>query len=279
MPTKPFGQLTRGKTAPNRLRKTDTFLAVAYPEFVRHLPGIYVDLGYGAYPFTSVETLGRLRRLNGRLRVLGVEIDPQRVADAQAYAQPGLEFRLGGFNLPLRGNERAAVVRAFNVLRQYTEADVEAALAALETALTPNGLLIEGTCNPDGRLMTFNVFQKMGAAVGAVPASPLRRTTLVFAPSLRADFLPRQLQPVLPKNFIHHAEPGGLIDQFFAAWHKSWQAARAQGRDTRQVFYHSALRLADIYGYDVVRRPALLKRGFLCLGPEWPEKHSAFIPK
>lgn len=269
MRAKILGQITRGKTAPNRLRKTDTFLAVAYPEFVRHLPGLYVDLGYGAFPVTSVETLTRLRRLNARLRVLGVEIDPQRVVDAQPFAQPGLEFRLGGFNLPLKGHERAAVVRAFNVLRQYSEADVEAALAALETACVPNGLLIEGTCNPDGRLMTFNLFQKNA---GAHRDMPLQRNALVFAPSLHAEFLPRQLQPVLPKNFIHHAEPGGLIDQFFAAWHKSWQAARAQGRDVRQVFYHAALRLAETYGFNVDRRPALLKRGFLCLGPEWPEK-------
>lgn len=276
MPSKPFGQPTRGKTAPNRLRKTDTFLAVAYPEFVRHLPGLYVDLGYGAYPFTSVETLARLRRLNNRLRVLGVEIDPQRVADAQPFARPGLEFRRGGFNLPLKSGERAAVVRAFNVLRQYSEADVQAALAALETALTPNGLLIEGTCSPDGRLMTFNLYQKSNEGVGAGDLSSLRRTMLVFAPSLHSDFLPRQLQAVLPKNFIHHAEPGGLIDEFFAAWHKSWQRARAQGRDVRQVFYHSALRLMDHYGYEVARRPALLKRGFLCLGPTWPQKSSTF---
>jgi SAM-dependent methyltransferase len=266
-----MGQITRGKTAPNRLRKTDTFLAVAYPEFVRHLPGLYVDLGYGAFPITSVETLIRLRRLNARLRVLGVEIDPQRVADAQPFAQTGLEFRLGGFNLPLKDGERAAVVRAFNVLRQYSETDVETALAALEKALAPNGLLIEGTCNPDGRLMVFNLFT-LTPGPSPTERGELQRTTLVFAPSLHKDFLPRQLQPVLPKNFIHHAEPGGLIDEFFAAWHKSWQAARAQGRDTRQVFYHAALRLAETYGYSVDKRPALLKRGFLCLGPEWPEK-------
>src|SRR5438045_601067 len=116
---RPLGQPTRGKTAPNRLRKTDTFLAVAYPEFVRHMTGLYVDLGYGFFPVTSVETLRRLRRLNPSLQVLGVEIDPQRVADAQPFAEPGLNFRLGGFNLPLRPGEQVSIIRAFNVLRQY----------------------------------------------------------------------------------------------------------------------------------------------------------------
>lgn len=261
-PARPLGQPTRGKTAPNRLRKTDTFLAVAFPEFVRALPGLYVDLGYGAYPVTSVETLQRLRRLNPRLRVLGVEIDPQRVADAAPFAQPGLEFRWGGFNLPLPAGEPAAVVRAFNVLRQYNEAAVDAALTALAAALALNGLILEGTCDPTGRLMTFNLFQKQAAA--------LSRIALVLAPSLRADFQPRQLQAVLPKNFIHHAEPGGPIDRFFAAWQTSWQTARAHAADRRQVFYRAALRLADHYGYPLDRRPALLKRGFLSLGPAWP---------
>src|SRR5574337_129180 len=137
--SKPLGQPTRGKTAPNRLRKTDTFLAGAYPEFVRRMTGLYVDLGYGAHPVTSVETLHRLCRLNPSLRVLGVEIDPQRVAEAQPFAEPGLEFRLGGFNLPLRPGETVSVIRAFNVLRQYDEAAVADALAALNDALTEGG--------------------------------------------------------------------------------------------------------------------------------------------
>jgi len=95
-PPRLIGQKTRGKTAPNRLRKTDTFLGVAYPDLVRHMPGLYVDLGYGAYPVTSVETLRRLRRLKPDLCVLGVEIDPERVAEAAPFTEPGLEFRLGG---------------------------------------------------------------------------------------------------------------------------------------------------------------------------------------
>jgi hypothetical protein len=261
---RPLGQPTRGKTAPNRLRKTDTFLAVAFTEFVRHMSGLYVDLGYGFYPITSVESLRRLRRLNPMLQVLGVEIDPQRVADAQTYAEPGLRFRLGGFNLPLQRGERVSVIRAFNVLRQYDEAAVSAALAALAVPLTPGGLIVEGTSDPLGRLLTFNLFQKQ--------ADKLVRIALVLAPALRADFQPRQFQAVLPKNFIHHAEPGGPVDFFFAAWHAAWQHARRDAREPRQVFTLAACRLADHYHYGLDRRPALLRRGFLVLGPEWPAK-------
>jgi hypothetical protein len=263
-PLRLLGQPTRGKTAPNRLRKTDTFLALAHTELVRHMPGWYVDLGYGFYPVTSVETLRRLRRLNPDLQVLGVEIDPQRVADATQYVEPGLSFRLGGFVLPLGTGERASVIRAFNVLRQYDEAAVAEALKALGAALTERGLLLEGTSDPLGRLLAFNVFEKDGGA--------LRRTALVLAPALRREFQPRQFQAVLPKNFIHHAEPGGPIDQFFAAWHAAWQYARRQATDPRQVFGRAGRRLADHYGNGVDRRPALLRRGFLVLGPEWPAR-------
>ncbi len=260
----PLGQPTRGKTAPNRLRKTDTFLAVAYTELVRHMAGLYVDLGYGANPITSVETLARLGRLNPGLRVLGVEIDPERVAAAKAYSGPRLAFRLGGFNLPLLPGERVSVIRAFNVLRQYEEAAVAEALVALAAPLTPGGLLLEGTSDPLGRLLTFNLYQKHATG------GPLERTALVLTPTLRADFLPRQFQAVLPKNFIHHAEPGGPIDRFFAAWHAAWQHARTRTSDPRQVFGLAALRLADAYGYAVDRRTALLRRGFLVLGAAWP---------
>jgi hypothetical protein len=262
---KPQGQITRGKTAPNRLRQTDIFLAVAYPHLLRHAPGLHIDLGYGAYPITTLETLQRLRRFNPTWRVVGVEIDPQRVADARPYQQPGLEFRHGGFNLPLQPGETVSIVRAFNVLRQYAESEVAAALELINDRLTDGGLLIEGTCDPPGRLLTFNLFQKQAGA--------LARAAFVLAPRLSAlgpDFQPRELQSVLPKNFIHHAQPAGLIDQFFHLWHKAWQAARRIETHPRRIFVAAARRLADNYGYLIDRRLGLLNRGFLSLSANWP---------
>ena len=260
------GQPTRGKTAPNRLRKTDAFLAIAYAERLRAMRGLYVDLGYGAAPVTSRETLWRLRRINPSLRVLGVEIDPARVAEAQRFTEPGLEFRLGGFNLPLRAGERAGIVRAFNVLRQYDEAAVAEALAHLAVHLEPAGLVVEGTSDPTGRLMTFLVHERSAAG--------LARAALVFAPSLGAAFEPRQLQAVLPKTFIHHAEPGGDVDAFFAAWQRAWRAALAPAGDARGRFACAARALAD-EGWAAARRPTLLRRGFLALGPAWPARGAA----
>jgi hypothetical protein len=265
----PLGQITRGKTAPNRLRQTDVFLALAYTEQVKAARGLYVDLGYGAYPVTTRETWQRLTRLNPALRVVGVEIDPARMAEAAPFARPGLEFRFGGFNLPLQSKESVSFIRAFNVLRQYSEADVSAALTTLTEPLNESGLIIEGTCDPPGRLLTFNLYQKSGGR--------LERRMFVFAPRLSTvgpQFQPRAFQAVLPKNLIHHAEPGGTLDSFFGAWHKAWQQARARASGLSNVFANAAERLSETYGYEVDRRPSLLKRGFLCLGPTWPEPRS-----
>jgi SAM-dependent methyltransferase len=259
---RPPARPTRGKTAPGRLRKTDAFLALAHPARVAAMRGLYVDVGFGEMPVTTVETLHRLRRLNAGLRVLGIDIDPARVRTALPWAEPGLEFRVGGFDLPLHPGETVSVIRAVNVLRQYPEPEAPAALETLAQALEPGGLLLEGTSDPTGRLVAFNVLEQT--------RSGLARTALVLAPSLRADFAPRAFQAVLPKLFIHHAEPGGAVDRFFADWHGAWQAARRRTPDRRAVFVAAALVLAHRHGYQVDGRRALLRRGFLALGPGWP---------
>ncbi len=82
---------------------------------------LFVDVGYGAEPFTTLESAARLRTVNPVLPVLGVEIDGERVAAALPYADAHTHFRLGGFNLPLQPDEHVRLIRAFNVLRQYEE--------------------------------------------------------------------------------------------------------------------------------------------------------------
>jgi len=255
---KPLGLPTRGKTAPNRLRPTDTYLALCYPGFIRSLPGIYVDLGFGQSPSTTVETAVRLRRLNQGLRIVGVEIDPERVASAQPCAGPGLDFRLGGFNLPLGQAETAAVIRAMNVLRQYPEGEYAGSIALLAQSLIEGGLLLEGTSDPPGSLMGFNLYRREGDA--------LALDGLIFFARLRHPFEPRSLQAVLPKNYIHHAQPGSALDQFFGDWEKCWQRARGRGADDRRLQFALAARLLlSDCGYSVDVRSTLLRRGFLRL--------------
>jgi hypothetical protein len=88
---KPVGQPTRGKTASNRLRRVDNFILVYAPSLLTRTDALladamFVDLGYGSDPRTTLESASRFGRVNPDLRVLGVEIDKGRVEAALPYA-------------------------------------------------------------------------------------------------------------------------------------------------------------------------------------------------
>src|SRR5258708_9893920 len=153
----------------------------------------------------------RWLRINPALRVLGVEIDPERVAAALPYAQPPtIDFRLGGFNLvDVLRNDRACVIRCYNVLRQYDESAVDPALATMAQALQPDGVLIEGTSNPSGRLVAFDVYQR--SEIG------LSHRSLVFGSNFRAPVEPVDFQAILPKRLIHHMRDS-VPSAFFSRW-------------------------------------------------------------
>jgi hypothetical protein len=261
---KPQGQPTRGKTAQNRLRRVDLFFAHYDAALLRRSDGpyagaLFVDLGYGAEPWTTLETAARLRELNPTLRVLGVEIDRERVLAAQPYADALTEFRLGGFNLPLAFDaagqpESVRAIRAFNVLRQYDEADVLPAYAALAQGVLPGGLLVEGTSDPFGRIWVANVLRRQAAEGG------WRQEALVFSTNFRNGFDPAQFQAVLPKSHIHRMTSGEPIYDLLNAWKEAARRTlpeRAWG--LRRWFTASAQALAAS-GVDVVlhrRWPAL----------------------
>jgi hypothetical protein len=232
----------------------------------RFARAFFVDLGYGAAPTTTLESLARLRTVNPTLPILGVEIDPERVAAAQRYVEPGVDFRLGGFNLPLgkwpdQMPEYVRMVRAFNVLRQYEPEAVAPAYARLAEGVLLGGLLIEGTSNPSGQLWVANVLRRSEAAAGAVDA--WRREALVFSTNFRQPFDPAAFQAVLPKNLIHRVVPGEAIHAFFAAWKQA--AAITAGRSVwgaRAWFVAAAHQLAQA-DYAINLRPHWLRKGFL----------------
>ncbi len=56
---------------------------------------VVVDLGYGRLPVTTLELATRLRAVRSDVRVVGLEIDPQRVVPDT----DGVEFKVGGFEL------------------------------------------------------------------------------------------------------------------------------------------------------------------------------------
>ncbi|WP_328538052.1 class I SAM-dependent methyltransferase [Streptomyces sp. NBC_00344] len=210
---RPVGAVTRGTTNPNRLRRMDRWIAaVQGPALRRSGDPLAVDLGYGAAPWTAVELLQRLRGPAPACEVIGVEIEPARVAAAKPYERQGLSFRHGGFEVPPAGR-RPALIRAANVLRQYDEGEVAAVWQRLCARLAPDGLLVEGTCDEIGR-------RHVWVALG--PEGP---RTVTFATRLGSLHQPSDLAERLPKALIHRNVPGEPVHAFLRDFDRAWASA------------------------------------------------------
>ncbi|MFB2554791.1 class I SAM-dependent methyltransferase [Herbiconiux liangxiaofengii] len=218
----PIGAVTRGTTGTNRLRRVDRYIG-ALPELRRTPDPLVVDLGYGASGVTALELQARLAGVRPDVEVIGFEIAPERVARARAQLQlvregstafspeARVSFALGGFEVPLPAGRQAAVIRAFNVLRQYDESEVPDAWARMVARLQPGGLLIEGTCNEVGRVASW-------ATVG-------HDGPRAFTVSLRLAGLehPSVVAERLPKALIHRNVPGENVHRFLADLDRFWQ--------------------------------------------------------
>ena len=258
---KPEGQPTRGKTASNRLRRVDNFLLLYEPSLLTRTDGLFVeslfvDLGYGFDARTTLESAARFRRVNPDLKILGVEIEKERVEAALPYADEKTFFRLGGFNLPLKAGEHVRLIRAFNVLRQYEEKDFAPAYERLAQYVLPGGLMIEGTSMPYGQIWAANVVRKEERGQWKFEA-------LVFSTNFRMGFDIEEFQTVLPKNLIHHVVPGEPIYDFFEAWKRSVEETSAMKTyGPRQWFIAAGERLAQ-QGYAIASQRKWLTQGFL----------------
>ncbi|CNE05422.1 Uncharacterised protein [Mycobacterium tuberculosis] len=255
--------MTRGTTAPNRLRRVDRWITATQtgPLRIGGRP-LVVDLGYGASPVTTFELYSRLRAVSPRLEVVGIEIEPERVAAGltllAALREPpeppdppppkqagalkggpkgsphgiskgsrkeatgskersgpdayeGLSFRRGGFELPVP--RPPALVRAFNVLRQYDEAAAWHAWDDLRARLAPSGVLVEGTCDEIGRRAVWVTITEDGPQ------------TITFAAHLPSLERPSVLAERLPKTLIHRNVPGEPVHALLTAFDRCWATA------------------------------------------------------
>ncbi|MCD0450249.1 class I SAM-dependent methyltransferase [Actinocorallia sp. API 0066] len=211
---RPEGEVTRGTTNPNRLRRQDLWMAATRP-----LPPapLVVDLGYGASPVTAVELYSRLRAVRPDVRVVGLEIAQERVDAARAFlaprqaAYPGLSFARGGFELPV--DRPPDLVRAANVLRQYNEDTAWRVWDRLRDGLAPGGALVEGTCDELGRRHVWVTVHRDGPA------------TVTFAAALAHLPRPSALAERLPKTLIHRNVPGEAVHAFLADLDLAWASA------------------------------------------------------
>ncbi|GAA1465405.1 class I SAM-dependent methyltransferase [Microbacterium thalassium] len=223
----PVGQVTRGTTGTNRLRRVDRWIA-RHPALRNAGDPLVVDLGYGASGVTALELHARLSRTRPDVEVLGLEIAPERVERARAQLaevragrtsfapDARVSFARGGFEVPVPAGRRPAVIRAMNVLRQYDEADVAAAWAQMAGRLADGGLLVEGTCDELGRIVTW-----VAVDAGGTPQS--------FTVSLRLAALehPSVAAERLPKALIHRNVPGERVHAFLGALDAEWERAAA----------------------------------------------------
>ena len=252
---RPVGVITRGTTGPNRLRRCDRWLAGPQAWRLRRAAPVpvVVDLGYGASPVTALELHDRLRRVRPDVEVVGIEIDPARVAAARPLERPGLSFAVGGFEVPLPGDTRPVVVRAFNVLRQYDESQVAAAWATTVARLAPGGLLVDGTCDELGRLASWVAVTEQG------PVS------LSLSWRLRGLERPGVVAERLPKVLIHHNVPGEGVHRLLADLDDAWARQAPQAAyGIRQRFLATAAALRDA-GWPLLDGPSRWRLGELTL--------------
>jgi hypothetical protein len=207
-----MGLPTRGTTNPNRLRRVDRWIVGTHAPLLRSVAQpLVVDLGYGSSPVTTVEFASRLRAVAPDVRVVGLELDEERVAAAKPAADPPyLEFRRGGFEL---AGTKPLLLRAFNVLRQYTEDDAARAWDTMLGRLAPGGLLVEGTCDEIGRRCCWVTLSVDGP----------QTFTLACKPSDIEQ--PSGLAERLPKSLIHHNVPGHPVHTLLTAMDTHWAAA------------------------------------------------------
>lgn len=235
------GQATRGTTGSNRLRRFDRWIAhLAGRELRRDAP-LAVDLGFGADPTTTLEWQRSLHALNPRIRVVGVEIDPQRVA----RAQDSIEAVCGGFEIPTA--EQPFLIRAANVLRQYDRTEVEGAWSLMCSRLAPGGWLVEGTCDERGRLTAMVSLNAEGPQ------------WLTLSCRLAGLEHPSEVAARLPKALIHDNVAGTAINALLRDMDSEWQRAPRFG--ARQRWIAMAAALAE--GWEVRDGPARWRLGEL----------------
>jgi hypothetical protein len=248
-----LGIPTRGSTAPNRLRRVDRWLLWALAPRLRAASPtpLVVDLGFGATPVTTVELALRLQQHYPAAQVLGLEIDPARVAAAQPAADaPRLRFARGGFEL---AGTSPTLVRAMNVLRQYDEKAVASAWSAM---CATGAAVIDGTCDEIGRRACWLLVEN------GQPVS------LTLAAHLSGLERPSELAERLPKALIARNVPGEPVHALLRGLDESWAAAASVGVFGARQRWMAMADAARAQGWPVIGRRDRWRLGEITV--RWP---------
>jgi len=217
--------------------------------------GIVVDLGFGRMPITTIEMANCFWRHNPNIHVVGIERDSERLAAAAPYTMAGLSFRRGGFNLPIQPNEPVRIIRAMNVLRQYTPEESWEAHNKLVSQLDEGGMLIEGSSDPFGQIIAVVILRKRNGQLAS--------EGMVLSTNFRQGCHPSVFQPHLPRHLIQRMCSPEPIFQFFQEWRCAYDQTISTGSwGCRQHFVESC-RLLSSRIPGVVDHQRLLRRGYL----------------
>jgi hypothetical protein len=229
---------TRGRTSPGRLRALDAYLLEAEAALLSTALGdaAFVDVGFGEHPWTTLETAAAFEDRFPGVPVIGVEREPERVEAAQVHARERLSFVCGGFDR-LASLGPARVVRAMNVLRTYPEAQARDAHALLSVPLIEGGLVLEGSADPDGALLTAHLLRRRDGR--------LHREALLFFTDFSRGFAPLMFRDWLPRDLRRRVLPGEWVRDFFDAWTGAWAEVREIAGCPERAFVESARRLAE----------------------------------
>jgi hypothetical protein len=204
--------------------------------------------------------LGRLAKVAPTIRVLGIEIDPARVSEAKALEHSRLAFEHGGFEVPIprafSDREDVDLIRALNVLRQYSESEVLSAWSLMQSRLSKDGLIIEGTCDEIGRVASWITLDKT--------------KPLTFTISLRLQGLdtPSKVAERLPKVLIHKNIPGNNIHRYLQELDFAWDKAAGFGAfGSAQRFVQTAKSLLEA-GWPIENSPKRWRLGELSVSYE-----------
>lgn len=232
----------RGRTAPGRLAALDRYLLATERSLLSapHAEASrawVVDVGIGETPVTTLELADALAQIEPPPAVLAVEVDAERAERARRFARERFEVRRGGFDLPLHDGEAARLVRCMNVLRGLPPDRVPEVHAELGSRLLVGGLLLEGSSDRAGDVLTAHLLRR--------EPEGLRREALLFFTNGRRGFAPILFRDHLPRDLRRAVKSGHPLHAFFVAWTAAWTRARERGiREPRAAFAASAALLA-----------------------------------
>ena len=220
---RPEGEITRGTTNPGRLRRVDRWITQAQRGVLRAQERpLIVDLGFGASPVTTVELYRGVRAVAPDAEVIGLEIDPERVAAARRRLAalraagdglPGLSFGVGGFELPVRGG------RCWSGRSTCCASTKRSRPGRPGPGCGPAWL-------PAASWWRAPATRSAAARSGSPsPACPGPTALITFSVRLASLERPSDLAERLPKALIHRNVPGEPVHQFLRDFDRAWDRA------------------------------------------------------